>query len=242
MTFTARTETYTNVSSLSGAYNVTVTKPTDTADGDILFQFWAAQGAPPGAIDSVPDGWSLIATRLVSSAYRFYLYWKIAYLEGASWTWSFTGSTKVRGVCSCYYGDAYLGGVAPIDVYSDTQYITADTNLRAASMNVAAANSPLLFYGAVYHTSEETITTDPTNPAAWTQDDTGWSTTSDYVWYVASQVWAGSGATGNMDAIIDVADAHKHAFAVALKPAAPPETAGGSVGSVATIMRIMDMM
>jgi hypothetical protein len=220
MTFTARTETYTNVSSLSGAYDVTVTKPTGTVDGDMLFQAWATQGAPGAAVDSVPAGWNLVFTRLVSSAYRFYLYWKVAYLEGASWVWSFTGSSKVRGVCSCYTGDAYLGGAAPIDVYSDTQYITADTILRAASMNVASANSPLVFWGFVYHTSDEDLT-EPTVPDVWTLDDEGWHTTSDYAWIVCSMVWTGSGATGNMDAAISASDAHKHAFAVALKPAAP---------------------
>jgi hypothetical protein len=218
-TFTARTETYTNVATLTTPFNTTVTKPTGTVDGDILFQFFAIQATAPPTIDLVPTGWNLIATRLVSTNYRFYLYWHIASGDGASYVWSFTATGKVRGVCSSYYGNAYLGGATPIDIYSDTQYVTADTILRATSMSVTAVNSPLIFFGAVYHTADENLGKPSLPSTAWVADDEGWHTTADWAWIVSSMIWTGSGATDNMDGTISAADAHKHAFAVALKPA-----------------------
>ena len=219
MTFTARTETYVNVSSLTTPFNFTLNKPAGTVDGDILFTFLCIRATTPPTVDSVPAGWNLIATRLVSTYYRFYLYYKVASGEGASWTWSMTATCKLRAVCSCYTSGDFKAS-DPIDVFSNTQYITSNTILRAASMNVTAANSPLLFFGAVYHTADENLTKPSVPTSDWVQNDEGWNTTSDYAWIVCSMVWTGSGATGNMDATISASDAQKHAFAVALKPSA----------------------
>jgi len=217
MTFTARTETYVDKSSLTSPYDITVNKPTGTVDGDILFCFLCVRAVTPPTVDSVPSGWNLIATRLGATPnYRYYLYYKIAAGEGASWVWSFTATGKVRAVCSCYMGGDFDPD-DPIDVWSDTGYIVSDFTLRAASMSVTKANSPLVFFGGVYHISTRTFT-EPSVPAAWTKDDDAGSTTSDWWTIIASLLWSGSGPTGDMDAGISASDPNKHAFAVALNP------------------------
>lgn len=217
MTFTARTETYVNVSSLSSPYNFTLNRPLGTVDGDILFTFLCIQATTPPTVDSVPSGWNLLATRLVTVNYRFYLYYKIAASEPTSWVWSLTATCKLRAVCSCYTSGDFKGS-DPIDVWSDSEYVVADAILRAASMNVVAANSPLVFFGGVYHTASRTFTKPSVPTSDWVEDDDAGSTTPDWWTTVCSMIWGGSGPTGDMDATISASDGNKHALAVALKP------------------------
>ena len=215
MAFTARIETYVNVSSLSDPYDITVTKPTGTVDGDILFCL-IAWYHPSATIDSVPSGWSLLGEYLANND-RYAVYYKVAASEPASWDWSFTSSMKVRAVCSCYTGGDF-NAADPIDVISNTAYRVTDTSCIAASMIVSAVNSPLVFWAGVYHTSEQTFTKPSVPTEDWVEDDDAGSTDPDFWTEVCSMIWSGSGASGDMTATISLADAQKHAFAVALNP------------------------
>jgi len=221
MVFSARTETYVNVSSLSSPYNFVLNKPSGTVDGDILFTFICVYKTTVPVLDAVPSGWNLIASRSVSTNYHFFLYWKLASSEPASYTWSWTTTVKMRAVCSCYTSGDF-DPANPINVYSDTQYITANTILRAASMTVSKANSPLVFFGGVYHTSSRTFTKPSVPTTDWVEDDDAGHTTPDWWTDINSMIWSGSGATDNMDATISASDAHKHAFAIALNPTLGP--------------------
>lgn len=213
MAFTARTETYVNLASLSSPYNITVTKPTGTVDGDILFCWIGWDGI--SAIDSVPSGWSLLGI----ANNRYLLYYKIASSEGASWVWSFTATCKVRAVCSCYTGGDF-DPADPIDVVSNTSYTTSNVNCIAASMAVSAANSPLVFWGGVYSASSATFTKPSVPTTDWGEDDDAGSDVPDFWTEVCSMIWSGSGATGDMIATMSISASVKHAFAVALNPAA----------------------
>lgn len=224
MTFTARVETYVNVSSLTTPFNFSLTKPSGTVDGDILFTLICIGNGttnPPATIDSVPANWNLIATRLISTYYRYYFYWHIASGDGSSYTWSLTATNKLHAVCSCYTGGDF-NPADPIDNYSDTQYITSDTILRATSFNVATANSPLFFTGGVYSTASKTFTKPSVPTSGWVEDDDAGSTTPDWWSEACSMIWAGSGATGNIQATISATMTIKHAFAVALNPVTAP--------------------
>lgn len=217
MVFLPRTETYVNLSSLTTPFNITVTKPTGTVDGDILF-CWIGWYAAV-TIDSVPAGWNLLGGYLVNTD-RYALYYKIASGEGASWVWSFTATAKVRAVCSCYTAGDFDPS-NPINVVSNTAYRTSDLICRAATMPVAAVNSPLVFWGGFYSTSTKSFTKPSAPTSGWIEDDDVWNTTPDFGTEVCSFIWSGSGATGNMDATLSTgATATKHAFAVALNP--PP--------------------
>ena len=224
MTFSPRTETYVNVSSLTTPFNITVTKPSGTVNGDILFCF--IQWYAATTIDFVPSGWTLLG-QYITNTDRYALYYKVASGEGASWVWSFAATAKVRAVCSCYTGGDFKAS-DPIDVVSNTAYRTSDTICRAASMTVAFPNSPLVFFGSVYHTTAKTFTKPSVPTSGWVEDDDAGSTTPDFWTEVCSFLWSGSGATGNMDATLSAADIEKHAFAVALKPSAKLTVTDGS--------------
>ena len=133
MAFTPRVETYINVSSLSTPYDVSVTMPASTANGDIMFQFWCWSAAV--TIDSVPTGWFLVGQN-VANTDRYAVYFKIASGETGPYTWSWTATAKVRGVCSVYTaGDFTVVGGSLTDLtVSNTEYRASGGNVRAASM------------------------------------------------------------------------------------------------------------
>lgn len=217
MAFTARTETYVDLSALSSPYDITVTKPTGTANGDILFCWIGWYYFQARTIDSVPSGWTELGS-YTSNYDKYALYYKVAASEPDTWDWSFSGSARVRAVCSCYTGGDF-DSADPIDVVSNTAYRTNNTACIAASMAVSAINSPLVFWAGVYNASERTLTKPSVPTTDWVEDDDAGSTTSDLWTEVCSMIWSGSGATGDMSATINVADADKHTFAVALNPA-----------------------
>lgn len=220
MAFTARTETYVDFASLTTPFDITVTKPAGTVDGDILFCWLGWRNISGYTIDSVPAGWTLLGD-YTADADKYALYYKIAASEPGSWIWSFTGSGRVRAVCSCYTGGNF-DPADPIDVVSNTPYRVGDTACIAASMAVAAANSPLVFWGGAYHDTSPVTFTKPSVPTLdWIEDDDAGSTTSDFWTQVCSMIWSGSGATGDMSATLSTTRLYKHAFAVALVPLAP---------------------
>lgn len=229
MPFTARTEEYFNAASLSSPYDATVNKPAGTAEGDILFALvcWYTAGV---TIDSVPSGWTLLGDYIVNTD-KYALYYKIANAsEPSSYTWSFSATAKVRIVCSCYTGGDFNPS-DPINVVSNTPYRTSDTVVRAASMAVASANSPLVFFASVYSTLAKTFTKPSIPTTGWVEDDDTWNTVPDIGNEVCSQIWSGSGSTGAMSAICNATLTTKHAFAVALKPAGA-EVVGFSKGFI----------
>lgn len=217
MAFTARTETYVNLALLSDPFNITVTKPTDTADEDILFCWIGWYKTIPCTIDSVPNGWTELGN-FTAQQDKYALYYKIAASEPNTWTWSFSATCAVRAVCSCYTGGDF-NPTDPIDVVSNTAYRTYDANCIAASMTVAAINSPLVFWAGRATSVERTYTKPSVPTDDWIEDDDAGSTTSAFWTEVCSMIWSGSGATGAMSATMSTSGEAKHAFAVALNPA-----------------------
>lgn len=220
-TFTARTETYARGSSLTDPFNFTIDKATEVVDGDIMFMFLAIFITSPPTVDSVPNGWTLVATALnVADGYcRWYLYYKIASSEGTNYTWSLTATCRYYALNIAYSsGDFDVASLSDITV-SNTLYGTTDAIVRAASMNVPSANSPLVYFGAVYSSSAKTFTKPILPTTAWVEDADQGHTTPDLWLTNGSMIWAGSGATGNMDITCSASiTGFKHAFAVALKP------------------------
>jgi hypothetical protein len=206
----------------AGTTSITITKPTGTADNDILFAFLKYNNNED--LTSVPSGWAQLGTRRYSSGAIFstVLYWKLAASEGADYTFSRASSSRMGGTIVTYRDGFATGG--PIDVVSDTAYFTSDTTVRAASMSVTAANSPLLYFG-VFNTSTTQSFSPPSVPTAFAEDVDFFSSDSRSARTVASVVWAGSGATGNMDATASATQVDKHAYAVALNPF----TGGGGI-------------
>jgi hypothetical protein len=221
MAFTARTETYARGSSLTSPYSYTINKATGVSDGDIMFMYLMVYKATPPTLDSVPDNWTQVATNNTSNS-RWYLYYKIASGEGTSYTWSLTGSCRYYALNIAYSsGDFDVASISDITAISNTLYATAGTTVRAASMNVPAANSPLVYFASVYNTTVRTFTP-PTAPVdSWTEDADQGHTTPDISITNGSLIWNSSGNTGDMDIVCSTSiTTNKHAFAIALKPSA----------------------
>lgn len=187
-------------------------KPTGTVDNDIMFALVMHESEYS---NSVPSGWTSLGQGTTGALGLVELFWKLAASEGASYTWGFTSADKLRILIGTYRDGFDL--VTPIDVVSNTAYTTSNTTCRAASMTVAAANSPIIYFGSLKRTLATTYTP-PTTPTTFTEDYDGGSTAPDFFNEIASVVWSGSGATGDMDGTMSASLANKHAFAVALKP------------------------
>lgn len=206
----------TNVYDNSSSTTIVITKPTGTADDDIMFALLKRVGQvdPTGT----PTGWTLEGTgNEATSTSRYWLYRRVAASEGADYTWTWAALARSGGTIATYRGGFNIAD--PIDVVSNTGYTTSDTILRAASMVVAAANSSLIFLGGGHFSASQTYTA-PTVPGTWVEDHDSWNSGSRFAREICSMVWSSSGATGNMDATISATAQAKHAFAVALKPAA----------------------
>lgn len=201
----------------SSSTSAVISKPTNTADNDIMFALIkrGVQANPT----TTPTGWALLGSADdVDSASRWFLYWKLAASEGASYTWEWAAAGRTGGTITTYRGG--FNTASPIDVVSNTGYLTSNTTLRAASMTVGAANSPLIFAGGDHASAAHTFTKPSVPTTDWVEDvDTG-SDQSRFWRTICSMTWASSGATGNIDATISVTNTAKHAFAVALNPAA----------------------
>ncbi len=218
--FTARTETYARGSSLTTPFNFTVNKAGGTVDGDIMFMFLTIYIATPPTVDSIPAGWTLVATNTTTNM-RWYVYYKIASGEGASYAWSLTASCRYYAENIAYSSGAFnVASLSDITPISNTLYPTAGTIVRAASMNVLSANSPLVYFASIYNTSVQTFTKPILPTTGWVEDADEGHATPDLSLTIGSMIWAGSGLTGNMDVTCIVSiTTYKHAFAIALKPA-----------------------
>jgi hypothetical protein len=225
MAFTARTETYADSAATT---SLAVSVPESTTDGDILFLLICTQNGAGYGPNSGLAAWTPIASQ-TSRADDYYLYYRIASSEPASYTIGFSGSSKVRMVMSCYTSGDF-NGASPIDVYSNTAYATSNTTVRAAAMTVAAASSPMVFWAAIYGSAKTFTKPSNIGADAWTEDEDSSNANSTFSTEVCSMIRSASGDTAAMNATASAGSTTKHAFAVALKP--PVVSITPPVGSV----------
>ena len=203
----------------ASASSRTVNKITGTLSTDVSFALVTRYNSTT-VPNSTPSGWALVpgtTYREVGLLDYCALWYKIGAVE-TSYTWGWTTSTKVNVGVYTLYGDIDLDDL--FDVVSDTVYNTNDTIIRAASMNVSKPNSPLIWFGAQYSSTEETMAV-PSSPISFTADpssDAYGTTDSDLYNRIGYGVWSSSGSTGNMDGTLETSALSKHAFAVALNP------------------------
>lgn len=215
----------------NGVTSITLDVPSGVADNDILFAILKHALGSSEQPNSAPSGWTLVAHEYeATSGSTYSLYWKIASSESGSYVWGYASAGRNGGVCVAYRD--WFDTADPIDSYSSTSYTTADTTLRAASFSVAAANSAVIFLGAVHRGGSACTFSPPTNPSTFTEDVDRWDTNSRAAITVASLVWSGSGSTGDIDATISGSEGGKHAFAISLNPAAAVEVAATPLQSL----------
>lgn len=201
---------YVNTSASNTAWGTSLSPsvPFSVNDDDILFAYIALSIGQ--AISSAPSGWASLGN---DTAQKHYLYYKIASSESGSYTWTWGSDSKARIQIAAYRGGFDPGD--PIDATSNTDYVTSDTTVRAASFSVTNTDSTIIFAGCGYGAAACTFTP-PTNPGTFTEDvDAGDSSSDRYITF-AHYEWPSSGATGDIDATFSTTTTTKHAFAVSL--------------------------
>lgn len=213
--FVAAGTHYDSASSTSAVVPV----PAGTAENDILFAL-VKYGSSFGPAPTGPgSGWVSIADDTDgNSGSNWSVWWKLAVAsEAADYTWTST-SGRTGGIMYAFR-DGFDTADAIDVVSADANYFTNDTTNRASGITVAAANSPLIFFG-MGHGSSALTQTVPTNPTTFTEHNDSYGANSRFWRQCASVIWSGSGATGNIDSTISSSTIEKVSFAVALNPAA----------------------
>lgn len=124
---------------------VTITKPTGTADGDLLVV--ALQSDSSHHANSVPAGWTetLVGGGTLPSHGTLDTYYKIASSEGASWDWGYAASSgHILGACAAYKD---IAGLAT-DL-SQEKNTSSATSLTTDALNNSQANVLVIYAGAV---------------------------------------------------------------------------------------------
>ena len=198
----------------SWATSVAPAKPEGVAANDILFALLTRDGNIGDV--TAPEGWTAIGDYTKGTADRWWLYYKVAGgSEGTTYTWQWANPQKSMGLVVAYR-DAF-STADPIDAVGNGEYVTSDTTLRATTVTVSAADSPLVMVGAAFYATAPVTFTTPASPGTWTEDyDTG-NATPDW-WGCFHHTVIGAGATGSVDATMDSSQTTKHAFLVALNP------------------------
>lgn len=205
-------------SDVISATTITVDVPTGTADNDFMV---CAIKYPSSETLTAPAGWTLPAngsyTDTTVSNTIMRVYYRLASSEPASYNWTIGVAGRFGGSCYTFRGD--FNTSTPFDVDSSTAYVTSDTTTRAV-LTTSAANEPIIWL-SVGHSSTAVTVTPPTVPTTFTEHTDEHDGGSRFYRSVASVLWTGSGATGNMDGTLSATAANaKHAFAIALQPAA----------------------
>lgn len=209
----ASTPTYRSVASASssGSNTLTINKPADTADADIMLAFVAGFDSDGTPTLSAPAGWTQIATRTNTGILKRYsCWWKRASGEGASYDFTKNGTASnafMSGFIASASGCA--AGGDPVNVYSNEVYIVNDTTIRAAGVTTTLDDCLLVFLGSQgatvrcsFSTLTERLDTTPSNESL----------------YCATGLQASAGASGDKDGTLASSSTQKHAFLVALSP------------------------
>jgi len=192
----------------SAKTNTTVSKPTGTVDGDIMLAtLMAGSSVSQAATLAVtpPAGWTLLGTTVSQTQGgggfhgAFYVYWKRASSEGASY--DFTHSTLTTQATVTSYSGCLASG-SPVDVFSQNNGLTI--NSTGTGITTTVANTLLLYLA---HNWTGTGLTPPS----------GMTERFDGICYVSDEARPTAGATGNRTQIIT--DAVWQVYMVALKPA-----------------------
>lgn len=189
--------------------SITITKPAGTADGHILV---ACMEWESTAAITPPSGWTeKFQSTFTSQISRFF--WKRASGEGASFQWTWTGSTNAYGVVA-----AYSNGFATGDPFSFSNSSQNTGTSWTATSGTTAVNNEMLIHcpmggwtGALTPSAGFTLRGEEASGTA----------------RLTEKVQATAGATGSVTGSHAGAATDMAALLVGLKPA----VAGPSTGS-----------
>ena len=208
--------TYVSSSADKAATNsLTVAAPASIADGDILLAYgWNYHSGSRVAMVP-PVGFSEIVLEATLSNKMMYFWWKRAASESGDYTFTADAATVLEAHILVFRGCNPIG--SPVDVYSDTPYITSNATVRAASMTTTRPGARV--WAGCCVRSAPTLSL----PAGWTAAQSvisgNYRSTTGYVCDADGHV---EGATGDQDGTVSGgATTDKHGLMVQLQ--VPPD-------------------
>lgn len=122
--------------------NITVGKPTNTADNDIIL---VSIGMWANVAVTAPAGWNLYNAWTANGLYQK-VYWKKAASEGASWTWTWTGDQECDASALTYRGADYKAAT-PFDCAATTNSSASGTSLVLSQVTTVTPAAMIVAMG-----------------------------------------------------------------------------------------------
>ena len=201
-------------SNKSATSSVVVTAPASLQNGDIMIMIvnsCRSTSATPGA--HAVSGWTQIYTRATSTRYIFSIWYKRCASESGNYTATSTSSVQMEAAIAVYRGCVVSG--TPVDVSSNTAYVTSGTIVRGATITPTVADGFFVWGGFFYLATGNTLTAPSGMNSRETQQNTNYTIT------LADLAYSTTAASGSKDGTAGATCTVKHAFLLALKPAVP---------------------
>jgi hypothetical protein len=183
----------------SNTTQATVTKPTGTTTGDLLF--FTVAYASSSAVLTTPTGLTEVTNTSLSTNGMVRWYYKVATAsEGSNYTFGLNTTNDMSVSCVAYYN---TGTVTPVEAWGVTGY-GAGTSMTATSISSISTTSRLLFAGAAIASGAGSITLTP--PSGMSElIDAGSGTVRVYL---ADVALASAGLTGDKTATLSTGKAN----------------------------------
>jgi hypothetical protein len=200
----------------AAAATVTVTAPDGIQNGDILIASAHARKSSQVPTITLPAGFTEIANSSHGSTNHHEIVgWKRAASESGNYQLAGSGATTMEATVSVFRGCLASGD--PVDVSSNTTYVTSNAQVRGASITTNYTDI-IVFCGFANRSAATAVLTPETG---YTEAAEVEQLSSTYFCVEHSyKLDVAPGATGNIDADCGGSIATKHAFLVALRPAA----------------------
>jgi hypothetical protein len=182
--------------------------------------------------NAVPAGWTLAGKQV--GAYGWWLYYKVAVGEGASYTWGWAAGAATKITLTTYRNGFNTNN--PIYAVSNTAYTISNTTVQAASLITGGESYTLVYAASVSYTSVVTFTKPNTQDNDWVEDYDEGTVLSGFSHTYGHCDYSLAGDTGVIDITASQTLTAKHAFAVALYPIgySPSETPSQTPSASAT--------
>lgn len=204
----------------TSASSITITKPADIVNGELMIAVIGWGGGSNRSITSVPSGWTQIgATATNGTATNIAAYYKYASGEGANYTWDFSSSEQQTGFITSY-GNAILSPSNPVDVSSTST--GTSTNLTVTGISLNSANEMLVMaVGANPGAASVTFNSAPAgmNEIAKINSSTSESGGAGDILAGYSEWRSSGGATGDKTAVISGSKAYAGIIFALKRPA-----------------------
>jgi hypothetical protein len=193
--------------------SITFSKPTDTAENDILLCCIYANKDSPGPDISAPDGtWTSIDYEVYNTTRRWELFWKRAGAsEGADYTFTMTSGTNLslKGGIAAFSGVITSG--TPYDQHSNNVYHTSDLLIIGSSITPTESLSLAVFISS----GGNLLTGSSINNSFTERYDQG---AAEFHLYVADRALTSTSSIGDTtQTSTGTASGNKHAFVLNLR-------------------------